>query len=246
MREFRSYRRYRDFAYQVTRHWRYSLHPDKVEFLRTVLETSISRQEVITANGKLYRAQVGHDWRDENCGGLVQQVPCPFKPDRMKPCPDRALEGRANAKGIPCLYAATRPEIAVGEMRPWIGMRISLATLELKREVRVVNCSTGDKRLPIYFDEPPPEERARAVWRDIDRAFTRPVDRCDDLADYAPTQMVAEYFRENGLDGVAYSSALAPDDGHNLALFDTSTAEVVSCRLAEIKGVKLQFTLAPN
>ena len=79
----------------------------------------------------------------------------------------------------------------MAEVRPWIGSYVSIAQFSVMREVRVVNCTTDDHRSMIYASEPEPEERERAVWRDIDRAFSQPVSSADDTADYSPTQVIA-------------------------------------------------------
>ena len=129
-------------------------------------------------------------------------------------------------------------------MRPWVGLHVSVAEFVLTRAVRVVNCTTDDHRMMVYQAEPEPEERERAVWRDIDRAFSRPVTLLEDAAEYAPTQILAEFFRENGLDGVAYGSALGA--GHNVAIFDPEVATLVNCGLVEIRGVRFDTSMAAN
>jgi hypothetical protein len=161
----------------------------------------------------------------------------------MKPRTHHATEGRANPLGIPCPYAASHHETAIPEGRPWIGSYVSVAQFELQRDVHVVNCVTGDQRIMVYAGEPEPLERQRQVWQDIDRAFSQPVTRTDDVASYAPTQVIAEFFRENGLDGVAYGSSLGP--GHNVALFDLNVANLVSRELVVIRSVKLGFDFEP-
>jgi hypothetical protein len=107
-----------------------------------------------------------------------------------------------------------------------------------------MNCTTDDRRTLIYFEEPEPAERERAVWRDIDRAFSEPVSRTDDVADYAPTQMLAEIFRQQGLDGVGYRSAMGP--GRNIALFDLESADVLNCSLVRIDQIGLTFSEIAN
>ncbi|MBZ5669962.1 MAG: RES family NAD+ phosphorylase [Acidobacteriia bacterium] len=243
--EFESYRSYRQFALSVTKRRRYARNPEQAAFLKAVLATSVARQEVIPSGSALWRAQLGHAWHPEDLGGgVVEELPAPFDVERMKPLRNRSRENRANPKGIPYLYLATDQDIAVAEVRPWIGSYVSIAQFALKRDVRVVNCVTDDHRLMMYFGEPEPEERERAVWRDIDRAFSQPVTPDDNTADYAPTQVVAEFFRENGLDGVAYGSSLGL--GHNVALFDTEVAVLVNCGLRQIRGVKLDASPAAN
>lgn len=241
MPEFKSHRSYWDFAVAVTRRERFIRSADQVEFLQTVVATSVAKQEIITAGSIVWRAQVGHGWRPEKLAeDVCEEVPTPFSPERMKPWRDKAIEGRTNPKGIPCLYVATEEETAVGEVRPGVGASVSIAQLKTARELRVINCTTDDRGLRIYFEEPDAPERERAVWRDIDRAFAEPVAVGDVLASYVPTQIIAEVFRNEGFDGVAYRSSFGP--GHNIAFFDLDAADVINCSLVEVKSLKLNYT----
>ena len=87
---------------------------------------------------------------------------------RMKPLPFRAFEGRANPKGIPCLYVATSIATAVGECRPWVGALVSVS--QVKTIARIEDCTSDEKGGRIHFQEPSPEERERKVWKGIDRS----------------------------------------------------------------------------
>ena len=243
MAGFASYLSYQQFAESVRTRWRYVSDPKQSTFLEALLATSVARQEVITCSSKLWRAQLGHAWYPADDSSEEEQ-PAPLGVERMKPLRDRAREGRANPKGIPYLYLATHRETAMAEVRPWIGSHVSVAQLVLKRDIRVVNCVTDDCRIMVYSREPEPEERKRAVWRDIDRAFSQPVTSGDDTADYAPTQIIAEFLRANGLDGVGYGSSLGA--GHNVVLFDMEAAAVVNCELLEIRGLKFDSSSAAN
>jgi hypothetical protein len=211
------------------------------EFLQTLWETSITRQEVVE-DGFLYRAQLGAEWEEQDHDGVVIDVPTPMDPDRMKPLSDRAREGRANFKGIPVIYLASELETAVAEVRPWVGAYVSVGTFRIARPLRIVNLDAGDaKGRMFHLQEPDAQERERAVWADVDRAFSTPVNPSDDLADYAPTQIVAELFRDRGLDGIGYRSALG--DGHNVALFDIDSVELESCVLVDVTDVKFKIRM---
>jgi hypothetical protein len=70
------------------------------------------------------------------------------------------------------------------------------------------------------------------------------VTRADDTAEYAPTQIVAELFRENGLDGLGYRSALG--SGHNLALFDLECADVINGQLICLDRLEIEYSQADN
>jgi RES domain-containing protein len=106
----------------------------------------------------VWRAQQGCAWKAFDGTDL----PTAFQPERMKPLPDSAKEGRANAKGIPCLYVATDKETAMSEVRPWIGSFVSVAALELRRDFVIVNCTAH--RFGFYYREPTAEKREVEVW----------------------------------------------------------------------------------
>ena len=132
----------------------------------------------------------------------------------------------------------------MGECRPWVGALVSVSQVKTSRDLRIVNCTSEEKGSLIFFKEPPPQEREEAVWRDIDRAFAEPVTRADDIADYAPTQILAELFRESGLDGIGYRSALGT--GHNLALFDLDSADVINGQLVKVDRLDIVYSQADN
>lgn len=122
---------------------------------------------------------------------------------------------------------------AIAEVRPWIGSYISLAQFKLLKNVRLINCTSEDKGTIIYIKEFEPEKRAIAVWRDIDKAFSMPVASNETTTDYVPTQIIAELFKNNGFDGIAYRSSLG--EGHNITLFDLDAADLINCTLYEAK-----------
>jgi len=211
-------------------------------FIEAVLATSEGKVHEVPAGKPLWRAQLG------SCTCRSIDVEVPLSPKRMKPPPEwvldgRAPEGRINPKGIPFLYAATHMRTAIGEVRPSLGDLVSVAELRTTRGVRLINCTTDEGRIRtiIYFKEPGAEEKGLAVWRDIDRAFSRPVTASDDRADYAATQFIAEVFRRHGFDGIAYRSSFGP--GHNIALFDLDAADVAADpELVEVTDLCLKYS----
>ena len=180
----------------------------------------------------------------------VYQVECAYSPERMKPLPDKACDGRANPKGIPCLYLANRKDTAVSEVRPWIGSYVSVGQFKLLRNVDLIYCSRGYKDkdehsaalLSFIVGEktPTPEEIEKAVWSDIDDAFAEPMTRSDDSADYVATQILSELFKREGFGGVAYRSNFG-ENGHNIALFDIESAKLINGTLCKVTSVAVQF-----
>ena len=71
-----------------------------------------------------------------------------------------------------------------------------------------------------------------------------PVTSNETTADYAPTQIIAELFKNNGFDGIAYRSSLGK--GHNIILFDLNAADPINYTLHEAKKVSFDFAQISN
>ena len=247
MNEFKSWNSYRNFANRVRSKTRYIRTPEDDDFLREVLRTSESRIRELPAGTGLWRAQLGHDWRPHYEGDRhVGDLPAQYSPDRMKPLQDRATEGRANPKGIPVLYLSTRKKTAMSEVRPWLGSLVSCAHFSTTRDLTIVDFSVRHgSGFMLYFSEPDAPKREEAVWTQIDRAFSKPTTTGDDTADYVPTQVIAELFKNEGYDGIAYKSAFGKK-GYNIVLFDPADAELTYCTLFEAESLKFSFKQSGN
>lgn len=75
----------------------------------------------------------------------------------------------------------------------------------------------------------------------IDRAFATPVNKEDEAKDYIPTQVLAELFKAEGYNGVAYKSLLS-DDGYNIALFNLNDATAEYCSLFRLDTIRFEFS----
>jgi len=240
--EFKSQTSYLDFSCSVVK-WRYIRSLDDEAFLRQVAATAEKRIEEIPAGSTLWRAQIG-------CNILEAVHDCvemPLDASRMKPpahwrTVGQSSEGRTNPKGIPFLYTATNQRLAISEVKPSPGDFVTVAEVRTNKALRIVNVTTDGEEIRniIYLKEPEGPERELAIWRDIDRAFSAPVARSADRADYASTQILAELFRKNGLDGIAYRSAFGT--GHNIALFDPDAADIVTCQLCTVTGIDVTYS----
>jgi hypothetical protein len=239
---------YERFASGIERSYRYRLDAEGEEFLQSVLETSAQRKRELARGTRVWRAQLGAQpaiSEKQEDGSIDIEFPA-FAPVRMKPLDNSATEGRVNPKGIPVLYVATAPETAMCEVRPSLASVISLAELEIQRTVTLVDCTVASGRSIFSYGgrQVPASEREEVVWHSINNAFTGPVDASDRLADYAPTQVIAEAFRRAGLDGIRYRSGFGYE-GHNIALFSASDATVLSVKLMRAVAVKFTFSHWP-
>lgn len=249
MLEFDQWDQYQRFAVSVMRKSRHIMDTENQRFLDTVIDTSAKRAQVIGKGHVLWRAQHDHDWRkeimrDENgneADSIDVEYPC--TPERMRPLAYCAYEGRVNPKGIPCLYLSNDRDTAMTETRPWMASCVSVGQFVTLKDLKVVDCSRDKKAgfwLSLHDKQPDPAQREEYVWGAINRAFSTPVTRSDDSAEYAPTQVLAEAFRSHGFEGIIYDSRLGI--GKTVALFDLEMAELANCELFRVEEVKLKFS----
>lgn len=238
MQTFSGVTAFEEFKTEILRHNRYLRSASGERFLRAVAETCRRRLRTVPSGAVFWRAQIGHEWVVDTQDG--KRTPGPHSKARMKPLEDRAYEGRVNPKGIPCLYFATTPEVAMSEVRPWIGSVVSVGRFQTARSLSVVDCSVfHGEEIPLV-ESPSSEDVERIVWTHIDHAFSRPITRSDNTAEYAATQVLAEVFRTGGHDGVIYKSAFSAE-GYNIALFDLGCAHQIESSLFTVRGAIYEF-----
>jgi len=232
---------FRDFEHSVLHELRYVRAAATDNFLATVLATSRTRNIELKAGRSLWRAQLGNGWFAEEQGGIRIDFRGAHWPERMKPVAEKAADGRVNPRGIICLYLSTRLETAVLEMRPLIGSYVSVAQFQVRKNARLIDCSRDQFDPLARISQKPLTSKAveKAVWSDVNRAFSKPAARGDDSLDYVPTQILAETFKNNGFDGIAYKSSYG-EHGFNVALFDVAGADPINCALYRVDDVVVQ------
>lgn len=252
--EFARWDSYSRFARHVRGVNRYVWGEEEQAFLDTVLATIHGRDGELRVGHYLYRAQRGVNLveRTDDDGNWIGEDVLGLDASRMKPRTDRAREGRANPTGIPVLYLGSTLLTAISEVRPWVGVEVSVATCRVLRPLRTLDLSLGYGKSPFIGAilrqatggaEVTAQEKEMAVWIDIDNAFSQPVTLSDDHADYAPTQILTELFRKAGYDAIGYKSHFGDEGerlGYNIAIFDPSAVEVVSCTPYRVKTIKIE------
>ena len=248
---------YLRFAQEVRHGRRYVWDSVVRDFLDTVSATLKDRDVAIPSGTILYRAQLGIDYADisdEDGVAIKGAEPVAYDANRMKPLDKKAVEGRANASGIPVLYLATAEDTAIAEVRPWHGSEVSVAQFKVLRNLRIIDLTRGHNsssfgeialRHRFWKGEVTLEDKQNAVWTDIDAAFSRPVMAHGESAEYVPTQILAEFFSSLGYEGLIYRSNFG-DKGYNVALFDLNAAKAVNAAPYRVTEVKVSFAESGN
>lgn len=231
---FKSYKSYYHFVSSIYSKLRFVQTKETQNFLNVLIDTSKDYLTELKEGEILFRAQKGYD-EIEKEGQIIY---LPYKAERMLPKANKVKNGRVNPIGITVLYASDSEKTAVSETRPWIKEGISITRLRINRTLKIIDFSKVQRVNKIYFKEPKdPEVILQQVWSDVCNAFTKPVSIEDKDIEYIPTQVIGEYFKINGIDGIKYKSLLS--DGNNYALFDITCAEMMTGIVLEIDNIDI-------
>jgi hypothetical protein len=242
--EFRSCRDFEEFERAVKFERRYIHSKTVLDFLDALRATLPKRHRSLFKGAILCRSQVGYEEFDIEGEYMISG----FNEERMKPSMDLCGEGRANPRGIPYLYLSNNENTSMAELRPHIGQMLSVAQFRIERDLRIADCYSVEKELgdiELIFNPPTNQEDiGHAIWGAINKAFSRPIARSDSSSDYIPTQVLSEWFRDQGFDGICFKSSLG--DGHNFVLFDLGSANVINCSVYDVKSIQFQFSECAN
>ena len=151
-----------------------------------------------------------------------------------------ASEGRLNPKNVSYLYTAQDCDTALYEVKPILGQKISLATLETNKDLKVLNLAENTyselatKNFFGFFDY---TEEVPSIIQVVAEQFEKPNHYGDE--EYLPTQYIAEYAKEVlKLDGIKFKSSLHKG-GINIVLFDTDSCNMISSKIYSVDNIEI-------
>lgn len=129
-------------------------------------------------------------------------------------------EGRNNIAGVSYLYIASNEETACMEIKSQFGDLISLATFELLEPLEVIDFAS-DK----IFAREDTEASKMSMGEFFSILMMRYTEPVKDENEYRATQIISDYLRKTGIDGVAYRSFFAPG-GTNYTIFNSHPSKI--------------------
>lgn len=236
----------------------YSL-DDKVTYLPDIRER-ISVWEQLKKNVReQYRYFVDHDKFDEYANlspSLTLPAGTVLYRARVTPvgqkklttndmgCPPKELAtaGRANPLGIPYLYLCLDEKTTYYEVRAVFLDRLSVGKFRTNRDLNIVDFNSKVS-LYISFDGIKPLAETvvqKKILDSISTDLSKPLRRFDTELEYVPTQLICEYCKRNGADGVRFKSSLHKD-GVNYVLFNSNDARCYRVVHREIKEIGIDI-----
>jgi RES domain len=146
----------------------------------------------------LRRASIGED-------GSLQGF---TKEQSMAPSSNIATAQRASPKGISYLYLSQDEYTAIAETRPGIFSYISLAEINVVKELKIFD---------LWFDLQ--DNEIITTYKSLAMQFAVVISEMEKEIDYLPMQYIAEYIKNKGADGIRFISYQSLG-GKNVVLFN--------------------------
>ena len=165
-----------------------------------------------------------------------------FSIDQMgKPPADKATSGRANPKGIPYLYLATRADTAIYESRSTYLDYVTIAEFKLIDTLQVVSLREITSLSPFIFGDQITNYISHQKYLSrLEKELSKPIRKNDKELDYLPSQYLCEYVKSLGYDAIEYGSA-QKKNGINIAVFTEDKLEPSTADVYEISGMNLNY-----
>lgn len=194
--------------------------------LRELFQSPRMQVVIKKGNASFYRARI--------CEGK-----CLNKEEMGPPPIEYVTAGRANSKGIRCLYLASDVTTTLHEIRARDLDYISIGKFKSKKDIRVVDLSNLDKISPFSDDAFDFEWFAinMNILKKISYEIAKPLRRQDSELDYLPAQYISDFVKSLGFDGICYRSTLN-SNGVNYAIFEHKKFECEEVVLYHVKSLE--------
>ncbi|MEE3679339.1 RES family NAD+ phosphorylase [Bacillus safensis] len=143
-----------------------------------------------------------------------------YKIDEMgAPPKEQSGNGRANPKGIPCLYLASSEKTCAMEIRAGLHDKITIGEFALEKEIKIINLINIDKISPFSINNVRAHYVNKKYLKRMSAELSKTLGNNSSDLEYLPTQYIADFIKSLGYDGIKFKSTLDPK-GHNLAIFN--------------------------
>ena len=162
-----------------------------------------------------------------------------YSKNEMGPPPNRlAIGGRANSKGISCLYLASDIMTTFHEIRARDLDYVSVGEFVPNKEIKLVDLSNLHKISPFSAGTFGCEWFAinMNILKKISDEIAKPLRRQDSELDYLPAQYIADFIKCLGYDGICYRSTLNVQ-GLNYAIFNCKKFDCINVKLYHITSL---------
>ena len=194
-----------------------------------VLKKEVSQFRTSLQPGtKYYRARIIDPTDDNNLEkGIGKTVDGKFlgynEINSREPVLGISGEGRNNITGASYLYIASNPETACMEIKSQFGDLISLAVFELTKPLSIIDFASEKT-----FQRKDTELYGMSLGVFFSQLMFRFFEPVRGENAYHATQIISDYLRKTGVDGIKYRSFLSPG-GCNFTIFNSHPENIKFC-----------------
>lgn len=229
--------RYEEFVDELKHRRRYFLSDTSRAFLAELKRLADAKIFTLGQGEILYRAR-----KNEIAKGDYGHQPSfePWPSEQMKPAKNMYAEGRANAYNITVMYLASSKATAVAEVRPDVNFPVTVAEFAVARDLKLVDLVSLRPSWSWWFRLTDDDHN---LWLDLSGDYTRPLFMEEQRLNYLPTQVIAEFFMDQGYDGMVYQSQFkareqASESGEEIAknfvIFDLDAVKYVTSEVWKV------------
>lgn len=210
--------------------------PQNLKALELLNDKLTNSEIIIEPNEIFYRARLVSN---ENEIGKENGFYGYGAQESFVPPVNKTRDFRANYRYIPYLYCANHPYVALAEVRPRLGDKVSIATISATESLSLLDFTIQSKPAKM-------SESKKNLFEDVSELFAMPLTSGDDTIDYIPTQFIAEYAKHMGYDGIAFSSSATPEfhlynpNRYNVVIFNYRKCQAVKSNVVRITGTHIE------
>lgn len=206
-----------------------SIKPGSLYYRARIIDENAYAEHMVTKCFGENSTEEDHNWyrnKSNKFRGLTKEG------SYVPPNPSLIRDGRSNPKFIRYLYMAESPTTAVFEVRPLLSNAVNVSGIKVKEQLKITN-------LAVDIDLDSKKEKSIQEWLlgFLQLEFSSPTNNPDD---HIPSQIIAEYCRHIGFDGIRYSSSLHRG-GFNLTIFNVSKCEAVFSTDLRLENIKISL-----
>lgn len=157
------------------------------------------------------------------------------------PPPHLSTPGRANPRGIPYLYLCSDEETTYSEVRAVQLDRLCIGRFLVKEDLAIVDFNTEISLFLAYDmgNDLSDVVAGKKIMGAIQKDMSRPMRRYDSELEYIPTQLICEFCKIQGADGICFESTLHKG-GKNYVLFNADSAKCTKVFYREVKEIEVR------
>jgi len=187
---------------------------NRAEILEPIWELFKDMTKNLKTGTSLWRARI------ERNNEIPQQAD-KIREELGPPPVSKAKNNRMSPAGISYIYLSDHEKTCIAEVKPNVGQGVWLGNFVTKRKLKLLDLT----KIPAYapdniFSHTYEHDKnwASSFMDSFANEISRPISEGVDYLNYVPTQVLTEYIRKKGYDGIKYKSSQRPS-GFNYTLF---------------------------